>query len=405
MEISKDKRDRIIHQLTLFYHTTGLPASFAFADGYLYYSVPAVEESDKPCIYEAVTKTAVWASLHADKSFLFHEDEYHRCYLIASRLSFIQGFIIVGPFVTEEFSSHSVRNLLIKHQLPMEQETDWRRHLSSLPQRNSQQINYLMESLSLSITVSPANTSYLEKQEEEWTPPVNSSESFEEELPVHYPYELEQEFLHHFKNGDERAFTLLTEFDSYSPYQLGTSSIRANKNSLIILVSLLVRASIEAGAKACKMMKTGERIVQEVESGTRLQSSYTLKEETIDIVSIFLREIKEVLANSYSPVVRQIISYIEMNICKNVTLNDIAEQCGRHPNYISGLFKKETGQTLQEYLLNERIKRAKYFLAHSDHSLIDVSHYSGFQSQSYFAYQFKKWTGTTPRTYRNKYQG
>ncbi|MDX6153897.1 AraC family transcriptional regulator [Marinococcus sp. PL1-022] len=405
MGISKGNRDRIIHQLTLFYHTTGLPASFAFSDGYLYYSVPAVEESDKPCLYEAVTQTAMWASLHADQSFLFHEDKYHRCYLIASRLSFIEGFIIAGPFVTEEFSSHSVRNLLIELELPMKQESHWRQHLNSLPKRNSQQIHYLMESLSLSVTASPARASSLEKHEEEWIPSVNNSEAFPEEMPVHYPYELEQEFLYHLKNGDERVFTLLTEFDSYSPYKLGATSTRANKNSLIVLVSLLVRACIEAGAKACKMMKTGERIVQEIESSARLQSPYMLKEETIDIVSIFLREIKEVLANSHSPVVRQIISYIEMNICENVTLNDIAEQCGRHPNYISGLFKKETGQTLQEYLLNERIKRAKYFLAYSDHSLIDITHYSGFQSQSYFAYQFKKWTGTTPRIYRHKYQG
>jgi len=103
--------------------------------------------------------------------------------------------------------------------------------------------------------------------------------------------------------------------------------------------------------------------------------------------------------------VKKIIRHIETHYRENVSLDHIAEHVYLHPNYISSLFRKETGLTLINYLHLYRINKAKaLMLSDSDDSLHRISEQVGYESVRHFFSVFKKYCGVTPSEYRQHYK-
>lgn len=80
-----------------------------------------------------------------------------------------------------------------------------------------------------------------------------------------------------------------------------------------------------------------------------------------------------------------------------------AEALGITPDYLSKIFKKTEGVSLKRYILQERITRAENLLRYSEYSIIEISKYLGFSTQSHFTQVFKKYCGMTPQAFRNQY--
>ena len=104
--------------------------------------------------------------------------------------------------------------------------------------------------------------------------------------------------------------------------------------------------------------------------------------------------------NRYSKVIRNAIEYINNSLSEKITISDIAENTFVHPNYLSTLFKKETGSTLSNYILSRRVEEAKYFIRYGSNAMSDIANFYQFCSQSHFIATFKKFTGMTPAQYR-----
>ena len=88
------------------------------------------------------------------------------------------------------------------------------------------------------------------------------------------------------------------------------------------------------------------------------------------------------------------------NFTYEITLNDIAEAVHLSPIYLRELFISEMGMSPHNYILNKRIKKAKELLIINLSSISEIATLSGFSSQSYFDYVFKKHTGMTPKQFR-----
>lgn len=78
----------------------------------------------------------------------------------------------------------------------------------------------------------------------------------------------------------------------------------------------------------------------------------------------------------------------------------IAHSLYMNPEYLSHLFHKKAGQSLNSYILEQRMALAKKLLVSSRMSLQEISEYIGFSSSSYFHKLFKKEIGMTPQQYR-----
>ena len=83
-----------------------------------------------------------------------------------------------------------------------------------------------------------------------------------------------------------------------------------------------------------------------------------------------------------------------------LTLKDLALQLGFSPSYLSVLIKKKLGLPFQEYLIQERMKKAKLLLLTTDLKIYEIADQVGFEDMNYFSQRFKQVVGVTPRQYK-----
>ncbi|MBO0476412.1 helix-turn-helix transcriptional regulator [Vagococcus sp. DIV0080] len=95
-----------------------------------------------------------------------------------------------------------------------------------------------------------------------------------------------------------------------------------------------------------------------------------------------------------------VFMYIETHYNEVVTLEEVAAVIGFSPFYFSRFFKKNTGQTLMQFLTDYRINQAKYILSHEKIPMIEVAEKSGFNSVKTFHHVFKEQVGMSPLKYQ-----
>ena len=83
-----------------------------------------------------------------------------------------------------------------------------------------------------------------------------------------------------------------------------------------------------------------------------------------------------------------------------LSLKSLASQLGFSPSYLSVLIKKELGLPFQDYLIQERMKKAKLLLLTTDLKIYEIAEKVGFEDMNYFSQRFKQVVGLTPRQFK-----
>lgn len=97
-----------------------------------------------------------------------------------------------------------------------------------------------------------------------------------------------------------------------------------------------------------------------------------------------------------------ITSFLAAHFREPLTIQDIAEAAGLHPNYLMTAFKQACGITVKTYLLHLRLAHAQRLLSTTPISILDVAIDSGFGSLSRFYDSFALYVGERPLVYRRK---
>ena len=92
--------------------------------------------------------------------------------------------------------------------------------------------------------------------------------------------------------------------------------------------------------------------------------------------------------------------YIYGHYREKIYLDDIADTLGISSSYLSRLFKKETGISMQDFINDVRVEKAVNLLVYSEESLAKIAEYVNFPTQSYFGKIFKQKLKMTPKQYR-----
>lgn len=108
-------------------------------------------------------------------------------------------------------------------------------------------------------------------------------------------------------------------------------------------------------------------------------------------------------SNHFHPLVVRAISYIKDNYRAKLTIESIAAPLHIHPSYLSAIFKKSTGLSVNSYINNYRITIAKQLLANTENDISAIANITGFYDSQHFLKTFKKICGTTPKDFRKKY--
>ena len=103
-----------------------------------------------------------------------------------------------------------------------------------------------------------------------------------------------------------------------------------------------------------------------------------------------------------SSVIADMKRFVKEHIEEKIGRNEIAEAMNFSPDYVSRIFKKETGITLTEYISRCRIERAKELIDEGQESIGMIAERLGYSSFSYFSEMFKRQTGYLPSSYRHR---
>lgn len=99
---------------------------------------------------------------------------------------------------------------------------------------------------------------------------------------------------------------------------------------------------------------------------------------------------------------RQIQAYIQDHLADEVRLAHLAREVGLSSSHLITFFRRATGQSPHQYLLAQRIERAKTLLQMTKLSISEIALRTGFSDQSHLTRMMRRHAGTTPRLFREK---
>ncbi|MEM9539441.1 MAG: AraC family transcriptional regulator [Cyanobacteria bacterium P01_E01_bin.42] len=97
---------------------------------------------------------------------------------------------------------------------------------------------------------------------------------------------------------------------------------------------------------------------------------------------------------------RPVLDYIDAHLDGEIKLEDLARLPNMSQFHFSRLFKQSLGITPHQYLIQQRVERAKQLLKQTEQSISDIALECGFNSHSHLGKRFRQLTGMTPKAYR-----
>lgn len=127
-----------------------------------------------------------------------------------------------------------------------------------------------------------------------------------------------------------------------------------------------------------------------------------------DLLSWLCREacamVTEARSLESTRIIRQAVEYIRSHLDTGLSLEQMAKQINLSQGYFSNLFKKVQGISFQQYVMHEKMEKAKAMLI-SGRQVQEIAQDLGYEHRRYFSEVFKKYTGMTPSEFKLHYLG
>lgn len=243
-----------------------------------------------------------------------------------------------------------------------------------------------------------ANDLAMDSVEDEWREQVRFDIKSEDEDIYRHSYQEERRILDAVKEGDvEGAIRLSKEMDA-NIGRLGESETDHWRNLSIVAATLCARAAIEGGVMPAVAYRLSGFYINKSTACKDITQILVYRNHAIEELARRVREQKE--KRHTSSYTEQCRDYVYRHYREKIYLDDIADTLGISSSYLSRLFKKETGSSLQDFINDVRVEKAANLLIYSEETLPGIAEYVNFPSQSYFGKVFKQKTQMTPKQYR-----
>lgn len=349
-----------------------------------------------------------------DKKALIHSDKDS---LFWAKIRNAKNTLIIGPVSMTFFSDRIIHSLMVRFFIKNEDKEEFKTILDLIPRMSLYQFSSAVQ-----ILYQLLNDHFIPIEDIELTEPLkkhdeqNEVKLKEKVMPVFYQaqdnglelydisYEAEQVMIRNIESGNIEA--LKNSFSASDAKKFGSladTTIRSTKNMFIVVIAIASRTAIRNGLSVQVAYKLSDLYIQEIEQTNSFSGLTALVRNAVIDYSQRIQALK--VPKGTSPLVFEGMKFIEQSISQPITVVDVAEHVGKSVSYYSALFKKETGINIISYISSVKIEEAKRLLIYTDKSLIDISNFLWFSSQSHFQRVFKKTVGITPLSYRNRNKG
>ena len=212
---------------------------------------------------------------------------------------------------------------------------------------------------------------------------------------------VEQTILNFIRRGEAEELKLwLKDVPAVRSGILSDDHLRQFKNTFICTATVVSRAGIRGGLNVDEALALSDSYIQKCEL---LYSADDITNLQYRMVLDFAERVSRLrMGKRLSKLALDVANYVQEHISEPISTEKMAASLFMSRPYLSKKFKEETGMTLTDFILAKKTEEAKRLLCYTDKTIVAISNYLGFSSQSHFTRVFKKYAGISPSDYREK---
>lgn len=323
--------------------------------------------------------------------------------------------LVIGPTRQVANSEQELRELAFRADVPPEDTEDFvtgMKNIVRMPVESILQmlctINYIWndEKLTLEdITITEAEQSGLKRllEAQRSASRMDPMAAGVQEHPnVYNSYDAERQFLRMVRKGDLAA---LKQWIASAPAvrggTLAADQLRQIKNTFVVSATLVSRAAIQGGMDVEDAFSLSDAFIQKAEL---LNTPNQLTNLQYHMALEFTERVDRIRCGKQpTALLLSVRNYIQHHISESIRIEEIAKELYMSRPYLSAKFKQDIGQSLTDFILQEKTEEAKRLLRYTGKSSAAIGLYLGFSSPSHFSRVFRKYAGCNPGEYRERY--
>ena len=351
------------------------------------------------------TGDALHYLLSSSKESMIYEliDQLGIC---VSFFSFDNRIYIIGPYVKEKYSEVKTETVLAKNDESSSKSLAFKLYYTAFPIVYTEQITSVVNKCIISFSPAEPEYSYrrlsgfIQNVSEEDDKTELSEKNYSE---IYRRYDQEKRFLSMIRNGDTQ--NIMSAFDKMSnPKVLSflskeSLSYYASGYGLAILKALSRKAAEESGLSVITIDEITQKYTQlsSASNNVELQTRYQI-EMIVELTKAVHNH--KLSLDKYSPPIQKVIEYINLHLGDQISNEELAVSANMSISHLAKVFKKETGETMTQYIAHMRCKKAANLLKKTDLPIQEISSYVGYSDNNYFVKVFKKNYAMTPTEFR-----
>lgn len=343
---------------------------------------------------------------------LFHSLPYRMNYItvrVYDHDTFL-GHMIVGPYLHEEPTALMIQEVLFENKWSISLKHTLTQYYLSLPVISIYKAETLAEFLAYNAenwrTVCSQNSkigaiSYNFQTEYAIPAEVIKQNTEQSSTEIETRYAIENELMYAVEKGDKNKAEKLfnEEFSSLSkiPDRIPDNPLRSRKNIALSFNTVLRKAAEKGGLYPVYIHSISEKYAIQIEKASSIQQLIDLQKKSIDD---YCDTVKRLSLKKYNYTIRKAIEFIRTNLDQDLSLENISKSIGSSSYELSRKFKKETGQSITDYINKQRINEAISIMENKNLLVTDIAQMVGYNDVNYFTKVFKKLIGMTPSEFR-----
>ncbi|MBR4081052.1 MAG: helix-turn-helix transcriptional regulator [Clostridia bacterium] len=326
------------------------------------------------------------------------------------RLPETEDCLLTGPYLTESVSDPFIMALMEQRKIPAELLPTLRNYykqVTLLPSESfilsavaalgemlwgsTEDFSTEFRTIAPTAAVSPADVA------------LDSRRSTAERQLIEARYEAESRLMYAVSHGQmHQAAMVLSSFNIAHFEQRTADPLRNMKNYLIVFNTLMRKAAQQGSVHPLYIDQLSSTLALQIEQLVSVEAGTQMLGRMVHKYCLL---VKNHNMTQYSQPVQSVILRVDTELSGDLSLSAHAAAIGVNASYLSSLFKKETGQTLTEYVTRRRIDYAIFLLNTSDMQIQTIAQHCGIPDVNYFTRSFRKVTGLTPTEYRAGIKG
>ena len=212
-------------------------------------------------------------------------------------------------------------------------------------------------------------------------------------------YRFENQLMAAVGQGNSHKAEMILASISHQSFESRTADpLRNAKNYCIIMNTLMRKSAEQGGVHPVHLDRVSSDYARRIEAMCSLAELNGFMQ---DLVRSYCQLVKRHSTRDYSPLVQKATILIEGDLSGDLRLSSVAAKNNVSAGYLSGLFKKEIGQTFTSYVNSRRVAMAKRLLKTTHLQIQTIAQHCGILDFHYICRIFKRHTGMTPTEYRS----